>query len=180
MSSPRIEVACKACRSVFGWQYNLDNHLRLGRCPGRPVEKSDVLRILGRVLVGDGCWEWTPERLKKGYGEAWFRGSVHLAHRAVYLVFGRSIPVGWHLDHLCRNRRCVRPSHMEPVTPRENALRGNSFSALNAKKTHCIQGHPLSGPNLKVTRPKSGNGQRQCRTCRQGYQEARKIRRRTR
>jgi hypothetical protein len=58
------------------------------------------------------------------------------------------VPTGLHLDHLCGNRSCVRPDHLEPVTQRENTLRGGSFSAVNAKKTHCIRGHEFAGENL--------------------------------
>jgi hypothetical protein len=60
------------------------------------------------------------------------------------------IPEGKQLDHLCRNRACINPEHLEPVTAKENILRGESFSAKNARKTHCIHGHELSGDNLRI------------------------------
>lgn len=66
-----------------------------------------------------------------------------------------------HIDHLCRNPLCVRPDHLEQVTPRENLLRGVGPSAKAAKKTHCPQGHPYAGENLGIHR----NGNRWCRTC---------------
>jgi hypothetical protein len=67
------------------------------------------------------------------------------------------------IDHLCRVRHCVNPAHMEPVTPRENILRSPvALAAINARKTHCPQGHPLSGANLYRT----PQGFRACRECR--------------
>jgi hypothetical protein len=71
------------------------------------------------------------------------------------------IPDGLHLDHLCKVRNCVRPSHLEAVTPRENVMRSDGVASLNARKTHCKRGHPFSGRNLYV-RP---NGERACRKC---------------
>jgi len=65
------------------------------------------------------------------------------------------------LDHLCRNRTCCNPAHLELVTGRENLLRGDTLAAANAAKTHCIQGHPLADDNLYV----ANNGARTCRTC---------------
>jgi len=88
----------------------------------------------------NGCWEWTAYILPNGYG--WF-GLVTganqrnaLAHRVAYEFVVGPVPTGLQLDHLCRNRRCVNPDHLEPVTRRENILRGQSLMAHNARKTH--------------------------------------------
>lgn len=116
----------------------------------------------------DGCWTWTACRSWKGYGLFGIRPapgapqSNKHAHRVAYEMLVGPIPVGLHIDHLCRNRACVRPDHMEPVTPRENWIRGNTPSAVHARQTHCIHGHPLFGDNLYVA---PGNGMRACRTC---------------
>jgi hypothetical protein len=83
------------------------------------------------------------------------------AHRFAYELFVDEIPDGLTLDHLCRNPRCVNPGHLEPVTQRENTLRGISPVAVNAAKTHCKHGHLLDEANTYMTNA----GSRQCRTC---------------
>lgn len=107
-----------------------------------------------------GCWNWngvTP----RGYGYIMRDGVRHQAHRYMYERAVGPVPEGLQLDHLCRNRSCVNPAHLEPVTCRENLMRGDTLAAQNAAKTHCAHGHPLSGENLYIE-PK---GSRVCRTC---------------
>jgi hypothetical protein len=105
----------------------------------------------------NGCWRWTGLISNSGYG----RLGRHYAHRYVYELCGELIPEGFKLDHLCRNTYCVNPAHLEPVTHRENTLRGISAAAENAVKTHCKRGHELSGHNLLL----DNRGHRQCREC---------------
>jgi len=110
----------------------------------------------------DGCWEWQGYVAPTGYGEF----SVNhitpiLAHRFSFELLNGPIPPGMCIDHLCRNRKCVNPAHMEVVTTKENVLRGIGRSAENARKTHCLRGHPLFGENLLIT----NRGQRYCRIC---------------
>lgn len=111
---------------------------------------------------GDGCWEWLSNKTKAkgGYGRISRGGKMVLAHRFMYERAKGPIPDGLTLDHLCRNRLCVNPGHLEPVTLRENALRGVGPTAINARKTHCIRGHRL---NEKNTYTKTGG--RSCRAC---------------
>lgn len=85
-----------------------------------------------------GCWEWIGTLSSEGYG----RFEKDLAHRVSYRRSVGPIPEGLQLDHLCRNRRCVNPEHLEPVTGRINTLRGETLPAMNAAKTECIHGHP--------------------------------------
>ena len=110
------------------------------------------------------CWTWTASLHPGGYGRFALRhGKVVYAHRMAYELEIETIPSGLDIDHLCRNRRCVNPAHLEIVTRRENTLRGVGPSASNARKTACPKGHPLIGENV-YTAP--GKRRRQCATCR--------------
>ena len=117
-----------------------------------------------------GCWEWTKAiRNKKfGYGVFWYNGKNVYAHRAALLLH-KNIPLKTNkcADHLCRNRKCVNPSHLEMVSFRENILRGESLPSRNAKKQFCPRGHELSGENLYLHKSKSGCLRRHCRSCRE-------------
>jgi hypothetical protein len=102
------------------------------------------LRFESKITRQDsGCWEWTACKIKTGYGRVQMKEGPKLAHRIIYELLVGPIPEGLTLDHLCRNRSCVNPSHLEPVTMRENCLRGTGPTAINARKTHCIRGHIL-------------------------------------
>lgn len=111
------------------------------------------------------CWIWIAG-LTHGYGVIGKggRGAGQIkAHQFTYRLFVGPVPAGMELDHLCRVRACCNPSHLEPVSHRENTLRGTGNSARAALATHCPQGHPYDDANTYVV-PKSGH--RQCRTCR--------------
>lgn len=124
------------------------------------------------------CWLWTgpvsPGR-RGGYGQlrigSVLEGNYRLiqVHRLSYEIAIGPIPQGLTLDHLCRTRRCVRASHLEPTTNRENILRGESPPAKNARQTECARGHPFDQENTSVRK----NGIRVCRTC----DRARELRR---
>lgn len=130
-----------------------------------PVPAED--RFWSKVYLPpcvDDCWLWTGYRkASQGYGFFYVSMSepIVTAHRFSYRLNVGPIPAGLQIDHLCRNKGCVNPSHLEAVTSRENTLRGIGISALNALKTHCPQGHPYSFENTLV----DAKRKRYCRTC---------------
>jgi hypothetical protein len=124
-----------------------------------------VKRFWSRVdRDGDGCWLWLGKDNGRGYGQLWVDGRTVAAYRFSYELHVGPIADGYELDHLCRNRLCVNPTHLEPVTHRENMLRGSGFPAFNAAKTHCPHGHEYTPENTyHHPRPRGG---RLCRSCR--------------
>lgn len=113
------------------------------------------------------CWEWTGA-LHRGYGAFTVsqRPTVTVkAHRFAYSMLVGPIPHGLTLDHLCRNKRCVHPLHLEPVTMRVNVLRNDGPIAKNAAKTHCKHGHAFNAANTYIYRTGRRKGARKCRTC---------------
>ncbi len=108
------------------------------------------------LLVNTGCWVWIGKRGSHGYGLA--SNPTRPAHRVIYEMVSGQIPAGLQLDHLCRNRWCVNPSHLEPVTAKENLRRGMGSTGIGFRSTTCIRGHAY-----KVKRHK--NGTRHCQVC---------------
>lgn len=106
-----------------------------------------------------GCWLWNAAT-SVGYGRFKFAGRLGLTHRIAYEVLVGEIPAGLDLDHLCRHRACCNPKHLEPVTHRENTIRGTGFAAISASRTHCPQGHVYDAENTIRYR-----GARYCRAC---------------
>jgi hypothetical protein len=109
------------------------------------------------------CWLWQGARKQTGLGY----GQIHrqeggniYAHRFAYELEVGPIPDGMTIDHLCRTPACVRPTHLEPVTVRENLRRGTGLGVVNAQKTHCPKGHEYDLLNTRFYR-----GERNCRAC---------------
>jgi hypothetical protein len=125
------------------------------------IEPEDAERFHRCYTVSKGCWEWS-RPTDKGYGRFWIKGKNGLAHRIAYEIAYGPIPNDLHIDHLCRNRSCVRPDHLEPVTLAENVLRGYGISAQNKRKSHCLRGHELAADNLWIN-PKTKS--RSCKAC---------------
>ncbi|MES9554804.1 MULTISPECIES: HNH endonuclease [unclassified Streptomyces] len=108
------------------------------------------------------CWTWTAGLNNRGYGGFKYAGRVIGAHRWSYERLLGEIPAGLELDHLCRNRACVRPDHTEPVTHRTNTLRSTGPTARAARATACPRGHAYDAQNTYITPA----GWRRCRACR--------------
>jgi hypothetical protein len=140
--------------------------------------KPPISRVLGRYTVTEtGCWNFDGYINAAGYGHTWnaATNSPALTHRVMYEHIIGAIPDGLHIDHLCRNRACCNPSHLEPVPPRINLCRGVGWAGRNAQATQCVNGHQFDDWNT-VYRPEGG---RTCRTCRNArarrYASARRL-----
>lgn len=122
-----------------------------------------IERLASRVALDDnGCWIWIGYVKPNGYATFTIKPKgTQYVHRVMYELFMGSIPEGLQLDHLCRVRECVNPNHLEPVTQRENILRGVGWCAQKAAATHCAQGHPFDEENTY----RYANGHRSCRAC---------------
>lgn len=124
---------------------------------------------VGYIVLENGCWEWTGARDPHGYGRWGVDGKMVLTHRWMYELHIGKIPSGFELDHLCRNPPCLNPDHLEPVSHRENCLRGTSPLARNAAKTHCVNGHPFDEKNTYIYPRQPKGCARACRTCRRDH-----------
>lgn len=114
-----------------------------------------------KVAKTDSCWLWFGKKSIWGYGRLNSSGKRVAAHRVSYEIHKGRIPDGLTIDHLCRVRLCVNPSHLEAVTSKVNLLRGEGACAKNARKTHCIRGHEYTHENTD-----NRHEGRRCRTCR--------------
>ena len=116
-----------------------------------PRSEDVFERIHSRAIKDkNGCWNWFGSKDKQGYGCLVYKRKFYMAHRLSYQSYVGKIGSGLQLDHLCRNKSCINPKHLEPVTQAENLRR--------AVPTHCKRGHDLNDSNVY-------HGRRNCRTC---------------
>lgn len=138
---------------------------------GLRVMTNDEARFWSRVSMGATCWTWSGSRTTGGYGNLRWRGGYAYAHRLAWELKNGPIPDGMVIDHLCRNRACCRPEHLQPVEHVTNVRRGLSGYGL---RSECKRGHDVADPaNVRI----DAAGYRQCRKCDAIRTEAKNLRR---
>ena len=173
---------------VAYWEANMNDRMnhaqqwatrraRYGPSGAGAVRKESIPaadRFWSKVEKGPSCWEWKAGKIPQGYGEFWYRGKGWRAPRAAWMfTHGKEPPREMHVCHTCDNPGCVRPDHLFLGTQKDNIQDCVSKGRqANARKTHCIHGHPYSGSNLFFK-----GGSRECRECwRKNNREAHKRR----
>lgn len=141
------------------------------RRPAREVRSElftarDVARFWAKVDKSGDCWMWTAAHNGGGYGHFRWNGSLHMAHRWSYVLARGSVDPEQVIDHLCRNPRCVNPSHLEAVDHATNVRRGIPRAS---KITRCTHGHEYDQSNTGwYEHPRTGERERFCRACKRG------------
>ncbi len=132
-----------------------------------------LARLLDRCVQEGDCWVWKGGADR--YGRIGALGRKWRTHQLAYILLVDDIPGGLQIDHLCRNRLCVNPDHLEAVPQRINLARGFGPWAVNKRKTACLRGHDFTADNTYVNQ----KGERHCRTCQRAHRAAYKRRKRT-
>ncbi len=119
-----------------------------------------------------GCWVWLGTRQSDGYGLVTVREQREYVHRAMFQLFVGPVGNNRELDHLCQNRLCCNPWHLEAVSSRENSLRGNHPLFMAHRERRCRKGHDLS---IEANVARRADGRARCRICRDQYQRDRRA-----
>jgi len=147
---------------------------KTNRANYRGLTRAHGDKIRSRCIEEGDCLVWTGAVTSKGYGNITFtlEGKKRwlAPHRALFILERGECAPHLEIDHLCRNRLCCLPAHMEVVTSAENTRRGDSFAAVNGRKTHCSRGHAFTEEN---TWRSPSTGRRKCRTCQKALRAAR-------
>lgn len=147
----------------------LTHHTHWLRYGNLILQRTDLLptkdRILFRIKRAKSCWVWEGSTDSGGYGTININGKTRGAHRVSYEAFVGEVPKGLELDHLCRNHACVNPKHLDPVTHKENSLRGIGPIPRNARKKRCKRGHLFTKKNTRYFQQSKNGVGRSCRKC---------------
>jgi hypothetical protein len=198
MTEPQFTIFCLRCREFLpdaafrsrarGQKYNCSvcrSCERAGGQTGIPSSSDtrprllDLIRFFNSIRIstthfykGTPCWEWTAQIVRGGYGSFSLRRQSRAAHNVGFLWFVGDIDQSLERDHLCRNRPCVNPLHIEQVTRQINCIRGEGACADHARQTHCIRGHELTPSNILQFQSDS---RRRCKTCHRDRERARRA-----
>ena len=134
-------------------------------------QRKALARFWAKIEKTETCWLWRGPLTPLGYGKFALKGRYRAAHRVAWELCNEPIPEDREIDHLCRTRACVNPSHLDVVTRRENLLRSSNQAAVRARATKCKHGHAFSTENTRIAR----NGNRQCRRCTELYSRVRNL-----